>query len=350
VNRRYVVLAPHRFASDAKTAHGVIRYASDPVVAVIDPEYAGKRVRDVVPYLESDAPIVATVAQALQFEPTALLIGTAPKGGALPPDWRAAVLEAIVARLEIVSGLHDILGYDTEFRAAANAAGTTIWDVRIPPQMPIFSGAAYRVAAPVLLTVGNDCAVGKMTAALEIVRAARKAGATPLFVPTGQTGVMIAGWGASVDRVIADFAAGACEQLVLEALRRGGNPIVVEGQGSIDHPAYAGVSAALLFGCAPDALVLVCDPARRYLEDTNIRCMSYAEAIDVHERLLARVKPAPIVGVALNTRSLSNEDARREIERARAETGLPADDVVRFGAGGFYASIAPELIKRTQPA
>ncbi|HXM07908.1 MAG TPA: DUF1611 domain-containing protein, partial [Candidatus Acidoferrum sp.] len=156
--RRYAVLAPHRFARDAKTAHGVIRYAPDPVVAVIDPEHAGKRVRDVVEYLESDAPIVATVAEALPFEPTALLIGTAPKGGALPPDWRAAVLEAIAARLEVVSGLHDILGYDAEFRSAANSAGTTIWDVRIPPQVPIFSGAAYRIAAPILLTVGNDCA------------------------------------------------------------------------------------------------------------------------------------------------------------------------------------------------
>jgi uncharacterized NAD-dependent epimerase/dehydratase family protein len=350
VTRRYVVLAPNRFASDAKTAHGVIRYASDPVVAVIDPEHAGKRVRDVVPYLESDAPIVATVAGALRFEPTALLIGTAPKGGALPPDWRAAVLDAIRARLEIVSGLHDILGDDSEFRSAANENGTTIWDVRIPPETPIFSGAAYRVAAPVLLAIGNDCAVGKMTAALEIVRAAHAAGSPAVFVPTGQTGVMIAGWGMSIDRVIADFAAGATEQLVLEAARRGGHPIVVEGQGSIDHPAYAGVSAALLFGSAPDALLLVCDPSRDYLEDTNIRCMSYAETIDVHGRLLARVKPAPVVGIALNTRSLSTEDARRAIERARSETGLPVEDVVRFGAGNFYAAIAPDLVKRTAMA
>jgi uncharacterized NAD-dependent epimerase/dehydratase family protein len=347
--RRYVVLAPHRFERDAKTAHGVIRYASDRVVAVVDPEHAGKCVRDVAAHLDSDAPIVSTVAEALQFDPTALLIGTAPKGGALPPDWRAEVLTAIDAGLEIVSGLHDMLGRDDEFRAAALLAGTTIWDVREPPDVPIFSGSAYDVAAPIVLTVGNDCAVGKMTAALEIVRAARRAGKSAQFVPTGQTGVMIAGWGIAVDRVIADFAAGAAEQLVVEAARRGGDPIVVEGQGAMNHPAYAAVSAALLFGSAPDALILVCDPTRTHIEEYDARCMSYAQTIDVHERLLAYVKPAPTVAIALNTRSLSVDRAREEIERARRETGLPADDVVRFGADDLYAAIAPALVKRTAP-
>jgi uncharacterized NAD-dependent epimerase/dehydratase family protein len=128
VTRRYAVLAPQHFAHDAKTAHGVIRYAPDPVVAVIDPDHAGKRVREVVSYLDSDAPVVATVQEALQFAPSALLIGTAPQGGALPPDWRAAILSAIDARLEIVSGLHDMLGDDAEFRRAASDAGMmTAW-------------------------------------------------------------------------------------------------------------------------------------------------------------------------------------------------------------------------------
>ena len=102
--------------------------------------------RDVLPHLESDAPIVASVAEALQFAPTALLIGTAPKGGGLPPEWRAAVLEAIAAKLEIVSGLHDMLDEDREFHVAALAAGTTIWDVREPPEVPLFSGDVYDVA------------------------------------------------------------------------------------------------------------------------------------------------------------------------------------------------------------
>ncbi len=344
--RRYAMLAPGRFADDAKTAHGVIAYGSDDVVAVIDPALAGKRVLDVLPHLRRDAPIVGTVAEALALGPTSLLIGTAPKGGALPPDWRAAVLEAIAAKLEIVSGLHEQLGEDREFKLAAAAAGTTIWDVREPPDVPIFSGAAYDVSAPVLLLVGNDCAVGKMTVALELVRAAQTAGRNARFVPTGQTGIAIAGWGISVDRVIADFAPGAAEQLVLYAAHEGADTIVVEGQGAINHPAYAPVTLALMYGSAPDALVLVCEPTKTHIEQFKTPALPYRELIRIHEALLATVKPAEVIGIALNTRGLSEERAREEIDRAQRETLLPADDVVRFGPDRLYADIAPRLVKR----
>jgi uncharacterized NAD-dependent epimerase/dehydratase family protein len=347
--RRYLVLAPDRFAIDAKTAHGVIRYGADDVVAVVDPSCAGRRVCDVLPHLRSEAPIVASVAEALPLKPTALLIGTAPRGGALPPSWRQDILTAIAARLEIVSGLHDMLDDDLEFHAAAMRSGATIWDVRKPPDVPIFSGAAYDVAAPILLTVGNDCAIGKMSVALEIVDAARDAGKTnPRFVPTGQTGIMIAGWGISVDRVVADFAPGAAEQLVLYAAHEGADLIVVEGQGAINHPAYAPVTLALMFGSAADALVLVCDPRRRHIEEYATPALGYRALIDLHEALLATVKPAPVIGIALNTRGLSDDDARAEIARAKTETGLPADDVVRFGAAGFYKDVAPRIVKRPQ--
>jgi uncharacterized NAD-dependent epimerase/dehydratase family protein len=345
--RRYAILAPNCFASDAKTAHGVIRYGEDAVVAIIDPSHAGKRVRDVLAYLRSDAPIVATLADALEFEPTSLLIGTAPKGGGLPADWRSAILDAIGAKLEIVSGLHDILNDDREFRVAAHAAGTTIWDVREPPDVPLFSGDAYSVKAPILLTVGNDCAVGKMTVSLELVRAAEATGKKARFVPTGQTGIVIAGWGISVDRVIADFAPGAAEQLVLYASHEGAELIVVEGQGALNHPAYAPVTLALMTGCAPDALVLVFDPRRTFIESYQTPTLNYSEAIELHERVLATIKPAGVVGIALNTHGLSEENARDEIARAAAETGLPADDVVRFGGEALYAAIAPKLEKRS---
>jgi uncharacterized NAD-dependent epimerase/dehydratase family protein len=345
--RRYAILAPDRFIDDAKTAHGVIAYGRDETVAVIDGSCAGKTVRDVKPYLKSDAPIVANVREALAFSPTSLLIGTAPKGGALPPAWRAAVLDAIEAKLEIVSGLHDMLGEDAEFASAARRSGVRIWDVRKPPATPLFSGAAYGVKAPVALVVGNDCAVGKMTVALELVRAAEHAGTRAEFVPTGQTGIMIAGWGISIDRVIADFAPGATEQLVLEAAKRDPQLIVVEGQGSINHPAYGPVTLALMYGAAPDALVLVCDPARTRIEGYATPTLGYSELIRAHESLLGPVKPASVVGIALNTRALDEGAARDAIARAREETGLPADDVVRYGAGDFYAAIAPRIEKRT---
>lgn len=346
--RRYAILAPGRFAVDAKTAHGVIRYGADEVVAIVDPECAGKRVRDVLPHLHSDAPIVASVADSLAFGPTALLIGTAPRGGALPPEWREAVHDAIAARMEIVSGLHDMLDDDREFHVAAVHAGSSIWDVRKPPDVPLFSGAAYDVPAPIVLTVGNDCAVGKMSVALELVAAANTSGANARFVPTGQTGIMIAGWGISVDRVVADFAPGAAEQLVLYAAHEGAELIVVEGQGAINHPAYAPVTLALMFGSAPDALILVCDPRRSVIEEYATPALGYAALIDVHERLLATIKPASVVGIALNTRGLSEAQARDEIARARRETNLPADDVVRFGARSFYDEVKPRIGKRTR--
>ncbi|HEY5349451.1 MAG TPA: DUF1611 domain-containing protein [Candidatus Lustribacter sp.] len=345
MKRRYLVLAPDRFAHDAKTAHGVIAYGSDETVGVVDPSCGGSRVSDVVPYLQSRAPIVSTVDEGLALGPTALLVGTAPQGGALPPSWRAEILRAIDARLEIVSGLHDMLGEDEEFKRAAQRAGTTIWDVRKPPAVPLFSGAVYDVAAPTLLMVGNDCAVGKMTVALELRRAAERANVRAAFVPTGQTGIMIAGWGIAIDRVIADFAPGATESLVRYAAESKPDLIVVEGQGSINHPAYAPVTLALMYGAAPDGLVLVCDPTRKRIHGFNTPTLAYRELIRTHESLLAAVKPARTLGIALNTRHLDDDGARAAIAHAKAETHLPVDDVVRYGPDALYAAIAPRIQK-----
>ncbi len=342
------MLAPECFANNAKTAHGVIRYGSDETVAVVDPSCAGQTVRDAVPYLQSNAPIVADVRDALRYEPTALLIGTAPKGGQLPPAWRLQVLAAIEARLEIVSGLHDMLGSDPEFSAAARRHNVRIWDVREPPSVPLFSGAVYDVRAPIALAVGNDCSVGKMTVMLELARAAARKGRRAEFAATGQTGIMIAGWGISVDRVISDFAAGAAEQIVLEAARRNPDYILVEGQGGINHPAYAPVTLSLLFGAAPDALVLVVDPKRTHIDAYETPTLSYSALVRTYEELCATVKPAKIAGIALNTLGLSDERAREEIERAHSETHLPADDVVRFGADALWAAIEPQLKKSKQ--
>jgi uncharacterized NAD-dependent epimerase/dehydratase family protein len=338
-----LIFAPGEFEENAKTAHGVIRYSNDKTVAVVDPTCAGRTVRDVVPYLDCSAPIVPSVADALRYKPSSLLIGTAPKGGKLPAEWRAEVLTAIGAGLEIVSGLHDLLSEDPAFAAAARKRGVNLWDVRKPPEVPLFSGAAYDVQAPVLLAVGNDCAVGKMTVMLELAQASR---GSAEFVPTGQTGIMIAGWGIAVDRVIADFAPGASEQLVLEAAKRDPEYILVEGQGAINHPAYAPVTVALLFGCAPDALLLVADVKRTRMDVYGTPILSYGELIRIHEELCATVKPAAVVGIALNTFGLNAQQAQAEISRAREETALPVDDVVRNGPNELWSAIAPKLVKR----
>ena len=139
MSRRYVVFAPGAFGGrNAKTAHGVIAYSRDAVVVVVDPQHAGKRVRDVVPYLDSDAPIVATVLESLRFEPTSLLIGIAPPGGALPPAYRAEIAFALQSKLEVVNGLHAFLNDDVEMRALAEKHDSRIWDLRMPPAAPLF--------------------------------------------------------------------------------------------------------------------------------------------------------------------------------------------------------------------
>ncbi len=344
--RRYVILASHAFTSRAaKMAHGVIAYASDPVVAVIDPDHAGKRVGDVLPHLGSDVPIVASLDDGLRFAPTALLVGIAPAGGRLPEDFRAAIRSAIERGLEIVSGLHVMLNEDEEFAALARAHDTRIWDLRLPPAAPLFSGAAWDVRARIVLTVGSDAAVGKMTAALELTRAARERGVDATFVPTGQIGIAIAGWGTAIDRVVADFAPGAAEQLVLEGERRARDLLFLEGQGGINNPAFAPVTLALLYGGAPDALVLVHNPSRDRIEDYDVPILSYRALIRTYESLCATVKPARVVGIALNTRDCDDGAAARHVERARAETGLPCDDLVRNGPHAFYDAIAPQLVK-----
>jgi uncharacterized NAD-dependent epimerase/dehydratase family protein len=346
--RRYAILAPGLFATrSAKTAHGTIAYSADVTVAVIDASQAGKRVRDVVPYLTSEAPVVATIDEALRYQPTSLLVGVAPAGGALPPDWRVAILQAIDAGLEIVSGLHDFLGEDAEFAAAAARRGTRIWDVRTPPPPQLFRSAGAAVRARVILTVGSDCAVGKMTASLELVKAARAAGVDARFAATGQTGIIIAGSGVPIDRTISDFTSGAADQLVAD--NGDAELLFVEGQGGINHPAFAPVTLGLLFGSSPDALVLVHLATRTHVEDQGTPLLPLPRLVEIYEGLCATVKPAKVTGIALNTHGLDSAAAQRAIETAAESTGLPCDDVVRNGPAALYAAMAPAFATKTLP-
>ncbi len=338
--RRYVILTDGYLTNrHAKTAHGVLHYAKDDVVAVIDGEYAGRDVADVLPALGRRAPIVRAVRDSLTFKPTSLLVGIAPAGGILPQKFRVHILDAIDAGLEIVSGLHQLLRDDAEFCAHAERSGARFWDVRLPPDnIPLFSGAAYRVPQIVVLAVGSDCAVGKKTVMIELQRAAEAAGDRAEFVATGQTGVMIAGKGIAVDRVISDFVAGAAEQLLLN-VAPDARYALVEGQGSIIHPAYGAVTVGLMYGSAPDALVLCHESGREMVEDFHVRIPDLNALRRLYEAQLAPIKPAACIAVALNTQYLSEADARAAIARAERETGLPTDDAVRFGGATLWRAI-----------
>ncbi|MFL5726301.1 MAG: DUF1611 domain-containing protein [Chloroflexota bacterium] len=344
--RRLVILAEGNFGfHHGKTAVGVIRYGPDDVVAVIDSTQAGGNVSSILP--DHDIPIVASLADALASEPPpdTLLIGIAPTGGKLPASWRAQILEAIRAGLDVHSGLHTFLGDDPEFAAAAAEAGTELIDYRRPPdRMETAVGRKHEPGKRVILTVGTDCAIGKMSVALELRSAARAAGRSAAFVPTGQTGMMIDGWGAAVDRLISDFAQGTVEWLVEEGERRG-DWVIVEGQGSLDHPAYSSVTLALIHGATPQAMVLV-HKARQtehdfdHLPDASFPIADLRPFIALHEQVAGLVAPSKVVAIALNTSLIaSDEEARAEIQRVAAETGLPTDDPVRFGAGPLWAAI-----------
>lgn len=338
--RRYAILT-EGYLTDrhAKTAHGVMQYGRDEIVAVIDSTCAGKNAMDVVPHLGRSSPIVSTAREALALKPTSLLLGVATAGGVVPPAFRVQILDAIDAGVEIVSGLHEFLNDDVEFVARAKASGAKLWDVRdVGDGIPLFSGEAYRVPQTVVLAVGSDCAIGKMTVMLELERAGRAAGAHPEFVATGQTGILIAGKGIAVDRVISDFVTGAAERLVL-SVEPDTDFTLVEGQGSILHPAYAPVTLGLLFGCAPDCFVLCHDAARNRIEEFDVPIPDLKTLAAMHEAWVAPIKPARCVAVALNTHKLDERAARAAIADAERVTGLPADDVVRFGADKLWRAI-----------
>lgn len=314
---------------DAKTAHGLLRYVPDDVAAVLDRDHAGRLVTDVIPELTCKVPIVATLEEGLGHSPTSLLLGVATPGGWIPDHWRATILDAIRAGLEIVSGLHRFLSEDEELVALAREHGARLWDVRRPPAgIPLYSGKTLEAPQKIVHTVGSDCAVGKKTAALELTAAARRAGRAAQFLATGQTGVLISGKGLAVDRVIADFAAGAAEQLVVDA-----DPdtevLVVEGQGSLWHPAYSGVTLSLLHGCNPHALVLCHQLGRDTIEDPPyLPLPPLSEMVQTYESLASVVRPAKVACIALNTHGWDRDAARDEIRRIEDEVGLPSGDVL----------------------
>jgi uncharacterized NAD-dependent epimerase/dehydratase family protein len=228
--------------------------------------------------------------------------------------------------------MHEFLGEDPALAAVAREHGAEIRDLRKPPSdLSVSSGENLTHAASVVLTVGSDCAIGKKSVAIELDRAARERGLRSVFVPTGQTGIAIAGWGIAVDAVVADFLAGAAERLVTEGAAQG-DLLFVEGQGSIVHPQFSGVALGLLHGSAPHALVLCHMAGETQIEG----CPGHpipplADLVELHERLSLPARPARVAAVALNTHRLGPEDARQAIEEAAADTGLPVDDPVRFG-------------------
>lgn len=319
-----------------KTARGVIRYGPDPVVALLDSERAGEA--------QDGIPIVGAVDDALRFDPTHALVGVATQGGRFPPAWRELLKTCIGRGLHVVSGLHEFLGDDPELSELARRHGVTLTDLRRPPEdLNVPTGENLTHGARVVHTVGSDCAIGKKTMALELDLEARRRGLASVFVPTGQTGIAIAGWGIAVDAVIADFLAGAGERLVVEGATRG-DLLWVEGQGALCHPLYSGVTLGLLHGCAPHALVLCHKAGATEIEGSPGHPIPpLPELVALYEAVSLPARRARVVAIALNTVELGEGEARAAAARAEAETGLSADDPVRFGAGALLDAVLASL-------
>jgi uncharacterized NAD-dependent epimerase/dehydratase family protein len=344
-----VILAEGAFEDDGhcKTAYGLLRYAPESIIAVIDSKNSGRDSSE-VSGLGRGIPVVADLGAALKLNPKRLIIGVAPAGGGLPAEWRKYIVLALEKGLEVVSGLHLILGEDKEFTAAAARGGGRIVDLRKEPaNLQVAGCRAQQVSAMVVLTVGTDCNAGKMTTALEIVREANERGITAKFCGTGQTGIAIAGWGIAVDHVLSDFTAGAAERLVLEAAAdKTARLIVVEGQGALTQPVYSGVTLSLMHGSLPDALILCHRATQRFTEIVNLPLPPLKEHIIQYEEAMRLVKPVKVKAVSLITRGMEESTARRAIDESSRETGLPVIDPVRFGAGVLLDALLDDSLKK----
>jgi uncharacterized NAD-dependent epimerase/dehydratase family protein len=333
--KRYLVLAEGKSGDPhyGKTMRGVVRYAADPAVVVLDSERAGESYEGL--------PIVGTLDQAMPFEPTTAIVGVATPGGRFPPAWRELLRQCVAHGLDLENGLHEFLTNDPELIELAAEHGVELRDLRKPPAgLSVPTGENLQVPATIVLTVGSDCAIGKMTVSLELDREAQRRGIRSVFVPTGQTGIAIAGWGISVDAVVSDFLAGAAEELVVEGHRRGGELLWVEGQGSLSHPAYSGVTLGLIHGSAPHLFVLCHKAGTTEIDGfPGHPLLPLAELVGLHEAVSLPARKAKVAAVALNTYGLDEGAARAAIADAEEETGLVSDDPVRFGAGRLLDAV-----------
>ncbi len=327
-------------AAHGKMGYGLMRYGLAPTVVVIDRETAGGSLRELTG-IACDAPIVATVAEALAYKPDVIVPAIAPTGGALPPEWVTEVKEALAGGMSVLNGLHKPMADDPEL-AALLKPHRFIWDVRKEPAHLVNGlGHAREARAKRVLVVGTDMACGKMTAALEMDRGARAMGLRSHFLATGQIGIAIAGEGVALDAVRVDFATGAIEQMVM---RHADDDIVfVEGQGSLFHPAST-ATLPLMRGSMPTHLVLCHRAGQEHVRKTPwVKLPPLREVVRLYETVCSSAGAfprAPVAGIAVNCGHLSDDASARACAEVEAETGLPAVDVVRSGGRRLVEAVA----------
>jgi len=307
----------------------LIRYQPDDVVAVIDPDKAGRTADDIIG-IGGSLPVVGSFQDALQYNPDTLVIGFAPPGGIINDKTRKEILIAIDEGCHIISGMHVFLNDDDEISDRAKNNDVLLTDLRRPPNPPHFPKGTWKDRnVPLLLVVGTDCDSGKMTTAWEITQRLRTRGKKVNFIGTGQTGILLGGSGVAVDAVIADFMAGELEYVIDRACD-GADLVVVEGQGSINNYAYSGVTMGLIHGCMPDYFVLTHDPSRP-LDVLDHPIPDINDLIQLHLDLMRPFRKTRFLGINLLTFAIDEQNANNVIIEYEKEFGLATTDLVRFG-------------------
>ncbi len=341
--RRFVLYAQNRLhALGSKTANGIILFRTDEVQVIVDSSKAGKTAGEVLGY-GGQIPIVAHISDALQYQPDTLVIGIAPIGGAVDMSWIPELKIALDAGIEVWAGLHQFLADIDVLKSYEHL----IWDVRRPPpNLKIAQGHWRERKSKVILTIGSDSNVGKMTTALTFQQHLKSIGVESIFIGTGQTGIMISGRGVAVDAVISDFVNGSIEAEIDKV--DGQAPLIlVEGQGAITHMGYSGVTMGLIHGSMPDAFILAHQPSR-LKDDYGHPLPDLRTVINLHEALLNPFKPSKVLGINLFSKDLSPEESQTECQSIYKNIGLPVEDMLRapkrIVAENVARSLFPEVL------
>jgi len=324
-----------------KTGNMLIRYRPKDVCCVIDPSKAGRTAQDVLGF-GGEISIVSNFSEAKNYFPNALVIGSAPQGGYLNEEYRREIKDAIQYGCDIYSGMHQFLNDDPELSALAQEKSITINDLRRPPDPPHFpKGTWQKRKVKVLLIVGTDCDTGKMTTGWEITERLKKRGRDVCFIGTGQTGIMLGGYGVPVDAVVGDFMAGEIEYAIDEVGDQV-DLVIVEGQGSLTNMYYAGVTLGLMHGAMPDYLVMTDEPGRE-IDVSNNRMASIGDVMELHLSLMKNFKQSQFLGINLLTLKMAEDLALNGIKNLEKKHKLPVTDLVRFGDRELIDRIEDEL-------
>lgn len=323
-------------ADIGKMGYGVIRYSQNPIACVIDSTQAGKNVSDVVK-LPRDCPVVSSIEEAKQLGAEIFLLGTAPPGGRIPDEWRPIIKTAITLGMNVVNGLHEALA--PQFPELS--PGQWVWDVRQEPKnLKPATGKSFFHDNKRILMVGTDMAVGKMTAGLELQKAAISQGINAGFLATGQIGITVSGAGVPLDAVRVDYASGSIEQ---EMERLSDHDwVIVEGQGSLVHPGST-ATLPLMRGSMPTHMILCMHHGQTHLRRIpDIEIPPILSLISIYESLASMfgINGNPqVVGIAVNTAHLPEDTAKRELIDLRSLSGIAVTDPVRFGCEDLVKAI-----------